>query len=388
MTTPAKNPEPNRLENIEKLGPRKISLILEEASPEELDFFTNLLAEKNRINPGYYLLLSLSLVAVVLGLIFNSYFLAMLAALAAPLALPFTGVAIHAAKPSLKSVFLMLCHLLITALLYYFSGRFGALLMHAAPTSLPLPFLVENHWVYWAGSVIAAAITGLFQIRQSEARRLSSAFLTALTLLPLALIGWQHQAGGFQAADLLLPGIRILLALYAMCMAFWFSHLPPRNASGWGSFLLITFGLIALFVLSIQHSSQKFENLTLTQTEEVPAAPTNTAVPLVFNRPTEVVFTIVPSNTPTLPPTPTQTPEPTFTPTPSPVKAYVTATNGMYVRTEPNLSSSFIDYLPYGTELTLLDETASADDYNWAKVELESGEIGWTLADFLEPVGN
>jgi hypothetical protein len=408
MTIPAENPEPNRVQNFEKLPPRKMSLVLQDASPEELNFFTNLLAEQNQINAGYYLLVSVSLAAIVLGLIFNSYFLAMLAALVAPLALPFIGVAVHAAKPSFKFVLLMLLHLLITAVLYYFSGRFAALLTRAVPSSLPLPFLLENHWIYWVGSVGAAALTGLFQIRQSEARRLSSALLTALTLLPLALIGWRHQANGVQVVDFLLPGIRILLALYALCMAFWFSHLPPRKASGWGSFLLVTFGLVALFVLSIQHTNQLINSQALATVEPTPisgaataapisalptAAPISavpTAAPIIINRPTEVVFTIVPSNTPTLPPTPTQTPEPTFTPTPSPVRAYVAAIDGMYVRTGPGLSFSFVTdpYLIYGTELTLLNETVTADDYKWAKVQLDDGEIGWTLADFLELVGN
>ncbi len=390
MTIPASNPEPNRMENFEKLPPRKMSLVLQDASPEELNFFTNLLAEQNQIKPTYYLLVSVSLVAIVLGLIFNSYYLVMLAALVAPLALPFIGVAVHAAKPSLKSVFLMLLQLLITASLYYFSGRFAALLTRATPESLPLAFLIENHWVYWVGSVAAAALTGLFQIRQSEGRRLSSALLTALTLLPLALIGWRHQANGFQLADFLLPGIRILLALYALCMAFWFSHLPPRKASGWGSFLLVTFGLIALFVLSIQQTNQQLQNLALNPEEPTAIPPAPTFAPIIINRPTEVVFTIVPSNTPTLTPTATQTPEPTFTPTPAPVKVYVTAFDGMYVRTEPNISSSsgIVSYLPYGSEMTLLNETVSADNYLWAKVQLEDGEIGWTLADFLEPVGN
>lgn len=391
MTEPASNPEPNRVVNFEKLPPRKMSLVLQDASPEELNFFTNLLAEQNQIKPTYYLLVSVSLVSIVLALIFNSYFLAMVAALIAPLALPFTGVAIHAAKPSLKYVSLMLLHLLITALLYYFSGRFAALLTRATPESLPLPFLIENHWVYWVGSVTAAALTGLFQIHQSEGRRLSSALLTALTLLPLALIGWRHQANGFEMLDFLLPGIRILLALYALCMAFWFSHLPPRKASGWGSFLMVTFGLIALFVLSIQHTNQQIENPAVNPEVPTPIAitpSTPTSAPIIINRPTEVVFTIVPSNTPTLSPTPTQTPEPTVTPTPSPVKVYVAAFDGMYVRTEPNLSSAFVTYLSYGSELFLMNETVTADDYNWAKVQLEDGEIGWTLADFLEPVGN
>ena len=121
MTLPADNPVPNQVQNFEKLPPRKMSLVLQDASPEELNFFTNLLAEQNQINPGYYLLVSVSLVAIVLGLIFNSYFLAMLAALVAPLALPFIGVDVHAAKQSFRSVLLMLLHLLITALLYYFS---------------------------------------------------------------------------------------------------------------------------------------------------------------------------------------------------------------------------------------------------------------------------
>ena len=387
MTLPADNPVPNQAQNFEKLPPRKMSLVLQDASPEELNFFTNLLAEQNQINPGYYLLVSVSLMAIVLGLIFNSYFLAMLAALVAPLALPFIGVAVHAAKPSFKSVLLMLLHLLITALLYYFSGRFAALLTRAAPDSLPLAFLIENHWVYWVGSVAAAALTGLFQIRQSEARRLSSALLTALTLLPLALIGWRHQANGLQIVDFLLPGIRILLALYALCMAFWFSHLPPRKTSGWGSFLLITFGLVALFVLSIQHTNQQITNLALNP--DLPT-PIPTTAPIIINRPTEVVFTIVPSNTPTLLPTATQTPEPTFTATPAPIRAYVAAIDGMYVRTEPGLSSSFVTnpYLTYGTELTLLNETATANNYKWAKVQLKDGQIGWTLADFLEPIGN
>ena len=51
MTIPADNPEPKGVQNFEKLPPRKMSLVLQDASPEELTFFTNLLAGQNQINP-------------------------------------------------------------------------------------------------------------------------------------------------------------------------------------------------------------------------------------------------------------------------------------------------------------------------------------------------
>jgi len=58
------------------------------------------------------------------------------------------------------------------------------------------------------------------------------------------------------------------------------------------------------------------------------------------------------------------------------------------VRTEPSLSSGYVTYLSCNSEVILMNETVTADNYKWAKVQLKDGQIGWTLADFLEPIGN
>ncbi|MEA4812453.1 MAG: SH3 domain-containing protein [Anaerolineaceae bacterium] len=381
MPLPTTETEAENAENFAKIGPRKMSLSLQNANPEEINFFINLLSDQNRIGLDYYLLALLSTLTIILGLLFNSAFIAFGAALLAPFALPFIAIALCAAKPSLRSALAAFLHLLISAGLYYLGGHFAAVLVRAGSGSLPLSFLLENTWLHWIAAVTAAALTGFFTIRQYEGRRLSSAFLSALVLLPFALLGWRHQASGFITQDFIFIAIRILLALFAMCMTFWFSHLPPRKAKGWIIFSTLTGSLILLFVLAILHTNGIKPPQTLVTQTPVTAT-------LGSMRPTQPVFTIVPSNTPTVPPTLTATPLPTFTPTPAPLKALVIAFNGLNLRAEADINSAFVSFLPYNTEVTLLNETVSQNGVEWVKIQLADGTIAWTLGEFLQKAGH
>lgn len=87
------------------------------------------------------------------------------------------------------------------------------------------------------------------------------------------------------------------------------------------------------------------------------------------------------------------TPDATSIPTPTPgaeegtiAIAVIGNTNfqGVNVRSDPSLSSEIVSRLSNQTKVFVFSEPIiNADNYNWRKVRLESGEIGWIAEPFL-----
>lgn len=88
--------------------------------------------------------------------------------------------------------------------------------------------------------------------------------------------------------------------------------------------------------------------------------------------------------TPTSPvPTATPPPPPTATLTPEPLTATVTSGVGVYLRAEPTVEGSELEYLPDGVTLFVLEGEQTADDLVWQQVQTEEGQVGWVAADFI-----
>jgi uncharacterized protein YgiM (DUF1202 family) len=58
---------------------------------------------------------------------------------------------------------------------------------------------------------------------------------------------------------------------------------------------------------------------------------------------------------------------------------------GANVRSEPTLRSEMIAQLSDGSRVDLTGEAESADGFNWQRVRLEDGRLGWIADNFLIP---
>lgn len=82
------------------------------------------------------------------------------------------------------------------------------------------------------------------------------------------------------------------------------------------------------------------------------------------------------------PPEPSE-PAPTPPPPPAQKEVYVTATDGLRVRTGPGLSYEKIKTMPLNSAGSILEGPATADGYIWWKVRYEDGTEGWCADDWL-----
>jgi len=99
----------------------------------------------------------------------------------------------------------------------------------------------------------------------------------------------------------------------------------------------------------------------------------------------------LPTSTPLPTPTPTftPTPEPTATPTPVPtlivVEQYVSAEDGLNLRTDPSLDGTLIETLAFATHLLAVDRPTAPDQsgYTWRRVQTDDGQSGWVASQYL-----
>ena len=67
------------------------------------------------------------------------------------------------------------------------------------------------------------------------------------------------------------------------------------------------------------------------------------------------------------------------------VLARVIATNGLNVRENPTVSSKKVGILPFGTSITIVDESiVIADGYEWNNIQ--SPLSGWVVAKYIERI--
>ena len=104
---------------------------------------------------------------------------------------------------------------------------------------------------------------------------------------------------------------------------------------------------------------------------------------------------VTPLTTPPVTATPTASTTPAATATPTAVpeltvggQAIVGDTGGdkLRLRSGAGTMTQMLAILDDGTPLTLLEGPESLDDYEWWKVELTDGQVGWVAGNWLLPV--
>ncbi len=131
--------------------------------------------------------------------------------------------------------------------------------------------------------------------------------------------------------------------------------------------------------------------VTACQAEQPTPAPTDTAPPPIDTP------TAAPTSTPTPQPTATPTPLPTSTPaptepltptltlTPTPIDLWVTAVNGLNLRSVASATAALIKVLPFSTHLIGIGSKTAPDAQGiaWQNVKTDDGQTGWVSAEFL-----
>ncbi|MBX3060676.1 MAG: SH3 domain-containing protein [Anaerolineae bacterium] len=125
----------------------------------------------------------------------------------------------------------------------------------------------------------------------------------------------------------------------------------------------------------------------------MPAPPPTAVPPTPTTAPTQPTATLSPATpqattAPTDAPTQTATAvPPTATPADIPTTAPLTATVnsgvGVWLRAEPNTTSEQLEWLLDGTILTVLPETAAAENLAWQQVQTAEGLVGWVAVPFI-----
>lgn len=120
-------------------------------------------------------------------------------------------------------------------------------------------------------------------------------------------------------------------------------------------------------------------------TTAVPPTPTTAPTqPTATISPATPAATAAPTDAPTLTATAVPpTAPPTDTPTAAPLTATVSSGVGVWLRAEPNTTSEQLEWLLDGTILTVLPETAAAENLAWQQVQTAGGLVGWVAVPFI-----
>ncbi len=115
---------------------------------------------------------------------------------------------------------------------------------------------------------------------------------------------------------------------------------------------------------------------------DTPAPATETPIAAPTSTPTRV-----PTATPTPQPTaaPTEPPTPTITPTLTPAEVWVTAVDGLNLRSDAKSTATLIKTLPLGTHLILIGPKFGPDaqSITWQNVKADDGQSGWVSTEFI-----
>lgn len=187
--------------------------------------------------------------------------------------------------------------------------------------------------------------------------------------------------------DYLFPLIGVLASLLWAYVSFrYYLHYSGLNYSGVGdqdkNRRLIWMAIVSLVVASLAFTSSLVSLFNLAGTPR-PLPANATLAPGVGGG--------QPSPTPSLFSPPVQTPSPESSPTPEslPGSGFARIGNtsgfGANVRSEPGLAFAVLTQLSDGVRVELTGEAQSADGFNWQRVRLEDGRLGWIVDKFLIP---
>jgi hypothetical protein len=165
-------------------------------------------------------------------------------------------------------------------------------------------------------------------------------------------------------------------------------------------YLQVMIGLFTVFAIGALFAAGSFTQQGITSVLGTPL-PTATSTPAPTSTPDPFAPTPNPNLLPTAVPTElsavgddTLSTEPSATPTDladdpdlQVRTAVVTGTNeiGVNVRNEPNITTSIVlVVVSDGSRVTLVDETAAADGFEWQKIIAPDGQEGWVVTIFLD----
>ena len=385
MNLPTSETKPDGLSTLPPSQKNRIHLVIKNASQADLADYLQVLRHLSTPALNYYLLLLLSVVLMGIGIAVWNPLIIFLAVVSAPFLSPLVGLGLSPALPSLSHAIKSFLFFLLTAAAYFATGWVASRMAYFPSSSFFRPFalLVDSNPLEWFGVILAAGLTAYWFSSQNQMYRISSAVLAYLIFIPLAFSGWQTQITFSTNAlsYLMLALSRSAIALVAIAFSLWLIKLSPRRVSGWVLMAIFTFAAIFLGSQSIAPEEVQAQTvpdptrqapIIIVDHPMLPPSPT-----IVVARPTP---TQLPASTPRLP---TATPLPAQSPTALPIPAWVSISNGLTIRQNPDSKSARLGYALDGEKLMILGEQAQNGTTLWEKIETQDGKIGWVVANFL-----
>jgi hypothetical protein len=225
-------------------------------------------------------------------------------------------------------------------------------------------------------------------VRSNQKPLLASVAIVYPLYLPVAAGGIALSLAGNQAILLNgLLGFLILLtwSILLGTLALVFQGVRPVNLFGYTLGVAITLTCLTVLIGLSGLGAAVYGQISLPSFTGLAAA-TQTATPNPPTQTPQATETTAPTQTavrPTSTPTRTATPTRTLTPTPVWATVQASASDGVYLRGEPDSNGEILTSLLNGTQVQLLPETAQSGNTSWAHVKTEDGLEGWIVQALL-----
>ncbi len=382
MDTPDNSPIPDS--GFELPPPRirrRDRITLPASSDERSALFQSL---DKKVTPTVEFFIFALLSAILLGTAFylDSFTLVLLAMLVAPFMSPVLGISLSAILGSWKMFLRSAGAFLVGSLIVFginaFSGWLSRLFHHPASTiaATHLSLNIIDPIVL----VLGVLFTMYFLTHNNTQRPLiPSIAISYGLLLPLAAAGFGITSGAFQFPlhGLFLFVLHLTLAICIGIIALVVARLTPAKSliqSPIASLLLI--GLFILIFTGLVIAASRTPSLyPSANVNAVVITPTATSTP----QPPRITQTSTRTVIPSLTPTATST----LTPTPSIFIIHAIETNGVIVRTQPDINADYLTTLFNGVSVLALPDPVQKDGKTWIHIRLADGREGWILNTLL-----
>jgi len=387
------SPLPQEMNDLPPARQRHIRRQPRAASSAEQHILLESLISLTSPTLNYFLLSSLSALALGIAIFFNQPALLILGIVLAPFIVPIFGfslVPIHLkTMPGLKALSSLAFHSGLTFIA-------GAIAGWAQKTGdidqLGLFRFWELDWLNILILSISALLAAFAILRKGELPRVIGVLLSYEIMIPMALAGYALSLGmqSFWPGALLVSLTHLSLAVLLSFITYLVLGFSPKKGFGW---LLALIPLI-LTALTLVFSAQNNQQLT----DHSPLLPSPTAQHSAATATHSDVISQTPTtntmSSRTVSPTPlstrTQTPRPTpsiaqsLTPSPTTFIGLVESAAGVVIRESPDFQAVVIDYANDGDVIEIISELIGENGIRWYQVNARDGQIGYILANLVD----
>jgi hypothetical protein len=323
------------------------------------------------------------------GFLIDSQSILLLGILIAPLMAPWVGIVLATVTGSGRFFLQTLAGFTISAGLIFGCSYLAGTVTQIFPAQSFLEAIIHSHlwWTNLLVLVLGSILLVTSFVRSEKHPILPSVMLTYELFLPLSAAGYGLGSGypDFWPNGILVFSVHLALATLVGLLTLVVLGFRPRRLPGCLMSLIV--GLLALGVFAWLSGAVSFfmdrfdysafspilqETITATPTSKASYSPT----------PTNQVFPIEPSLTPTFQIPTSELPTSTLTPEATPVYALIYSETGANVRAEPG-SETIIARLPNDYLVEILPEIQVLNGITWLHIRTTDGDEGWIIQSLV-----